>query len=169
MAVFELAIPTVLAHEGGYTLDQGGATNYGISAHWLMTTRDWRQYDLDGDGTLGPSDMRALTKTQAIALYRQFWWTTYMGFMASQAVATKLFDTDVNMGMGEGTKLLQQAVGVAPDGVFGPATLGAVNKMDEQVVLTKYRALEADHYRAIVAARPTDAVDLKGWLNRANS
>jgi lysozyme family protein len=169
VADFYQAIPNLLSHEGGFVIDDGGPTNWGISAKWLRTKPDWRRYDLDGDGILGESDMRALTRDQAIDLYKRYWWSPLFDQIHSQDLATKLLDTEVNMGAGEGVRLLQAALAVAEDGCLGPATIAALNASNATATLAKFRDLQAQHYEAIVRAHPADARYERGWINRAES
>lgn len=150
MARFEDAIGQVLSDEGGYVnnaADPGGETKYGISK---------RRY---------PNvDIRDLTVQQAEDLYRRDFWK--FDGITSQAVATKLFDSYVNM---EHTaiKLAQEVVNAIPDGVYGPKTEAAINAMDPVQFLNRYRVFLVQHYEDIVTNNPAEAVFLKGWLKRA--
>jgi lysozyme family protein len=162
MALFDLAIPIVLQHEGGYVHDPddaGGETNFGICR---------RSY---------PNlDLAHLTRAGAAAIYhRDFWTPLQLDHVRDQQVATKLLDTAVLIGRLPAIKFLQRAVqnaggGIVPvDGHIGPATLKAVNDSSPLVLLQEYRHLLATFYEGLVQDTPTSEKFLKGWLARANA
>lgn len=150
MAEFELAIPTVLANEGGYVNDPndpGGETKYGIDKESYPNV-----------------DIKNLTMAQATAIYlRDFW--KFDGLL-NQDVANKLFDSYVNM-KHAAIKVAQQVVGTTADGAYGPNTEHLINAMDSGFFLSKFRAALASHYQEIVATHPSEAKFLNGWLRRA--
>jgi lysozyme family protein len=79
MAKFEIEIPRVLAHEGGYVnhpSDPGGETNRGITDR--LDGKIDGLVDLDGDGD-GDVDIRGLTEDQAKEVYRQRFWNRMNG------------------------------------------------------------------------------------------
>lgn len=150
MADFNLAIPVVLKNEGGYVnnpSDPGGETKYGISK-----------------ASYPYVDIANLTVGQATAIYMKDFWL--FGGIVNQAVATKLFDSYVNM-RHAAIKIAQQVAGVVVDGGYGPHTEAAINAMDPFVFLSNFRAGLAYHYRAIAAANQAEAKFLKDWLERA--
>jgi lysozyme family protein len=156
MADFNIAIETVLANEGSTLvddpLDPGGLSRWGISH---------RSYPL--------VDIRNLTEDQAKQIYlRDFW--KYEDVI-DQRVATKLLDSAVNLGEHAATFLLQEIVlqVVKPDGLIGPVTIDAVNRMDANALLTLYKTKLVAHYEAIAIANPTQEKFLKGWTTRAQS
>jgi lysozyme family protein len=154
MALFELAIPIVLRHEGGYVNDPndaGGETNFGISK---------RSYP--------DVDIKNLTVADASAIYFRDWWTKYnYGAIIPQAVASKVFDTSVNLGPSRAHKMLQEAAGATADGVLGPATLAVVNMMNSLTILFTFQNLQASYYRNLVLVDPTLQKFLAGWIARA--
>lgn len=161
MSTFELAIPTILRHEGGLadnSADPGGITNFGISLRWLRSIRP----------TATAQDIIQMTRDGATVLYRQYWWDAYQyGRIEAQAVATKLFDASVNMGASRAHKLAQIVVGVTVDGILGPKSFGEINAMPSLKFLVAYQEQMAQFYRGLVEANPGNQVFLKGWLNRA--
>ena len=153
MASFELAIPVTLAWEGGYSCDPsdpGGETNFGISK---------RSYP--------DVDIRNLTREEACAIYRRDFWS-YDG-IESQAIATKLFDTGVNLGTHRAVSYMQTIVGVPADGKYGPLTQGGINGTEESATLTAFRRRLVEYYQTLVQQRPASQKFLAGWLRRANS
>jgi lysozyme family protein len=158
MASFDLAIATVLDHEGGYTFnpaDPGGETNFGISKKAYPNL-----------------DIKNLTEDQAKEIYRRDYWR-YDGIQ-NQDVATKVFDMAVNMGPPTAHRLLQMALnalghGVTVDGVFGPQTLSATNGVDPGGLLQELRAQAAVRYADIVLGNPSERTFLLGWMRRAAS
>jgi lysozyme family protein len=151
MAQFENAIGRVLENEGGYCNDPddpGGETNFGICK---------RSY---------PNlDIKNLTKDDAIAVYRRDFWR-FSG-INDQQVATKVFDTYVNM-RHDAIKLAQEILGITQDGLYGRNTEYTLNQQDPQVFLRLYRARLVKHYELIVQAHPEEAKFLEGWKRRAN-
>ena len=158
MATFDKAIGAVLEHEGGYTFDPndpGGETKYGISRK-----------------TYPNLDIKALTLDQAKAIYKRDYWI--YSRIQDQDVATKVFDMAVNLGPPAAHRLLQTALlalgeTVAVDGVFGPQTLAATNRVNPEQLLQELRARAAVYYAQTVVANPPEQKFLLGWMRRAVS
>jgi lysozyme family protein len=174
MSTFNLAIGTVLRREGGFVNnvnDAGGATNFGVSLRWLKTQGLIPEIELmeNHPGTNTPlEDVKNMTAADASDFYQKYWWLPAYEEITAQALATKVFDTAVNMGAGRAARLLQQAAGVGVvDGVLGPKTLATVNGASALGVYTTFQTLQAQFYRNIVLAHPSEAGFLNGWLNRA--
>lgn len=161
MAIFDEAIPYVLANEGGLVIDSadpGGLTNFGISARSYPTL-----------------DIRNLTREQATGIYHRDFWM--FDDLKSQRIATKVFDSYVNMGR-NAICILQlslaslQAGPIVPDGVFGSQTIEHVNAADEDALMAEYKARLAlaycnDVVDSIVSTVPNKRKFLLGWLRRA--
>ena len=89
-------------------------------------------------------------------------------------IAMRVMDAEVNEGAGVGVKLLQQACNraigapiVVTDGLWGPATVQAVNDQDAASLIAFFKAARVDRYKAIATANPAEAVNLRGWIARA--
>ena len=174
MAKFEDSIDIVLQNEGEKFTDipgdPGGATKWGITLKAAQSNGFCQNVD----------ELQAITRDQAADFYQKYYWSSYYDDIYSQAVATKVFDTGVNVGPGTAVKYLQRAINavnegtaVEPltvDGGIGPNTLAATNAADPDALLTQYRALQSQHYQDWVAADPESRTKfLKGLLNRVNS
>ncbi len=169
MSTFELSIPTILRHEGGLVNnpnDPGGITNHGVSLRWLKSKG--LAGDIDHDGDVDAADIKLMTVDQASEFYRTFWWNAYSyGTINAQLVATKVFDTAVNMGPKRAHIFAQSIVGVPRDGVLGPKSFAEINACPSLKFLTAFQNLQAQFYRTLVATNPARQEFLKGWLNRA--
>jgi lysozyme family protein len=122
---FELCLKKMLAHEGGYVnhpQDPGGMTNLGVTKRvW----EEWVGHDVD------EKQMRALTPETVAPLYKRKYWDAVRADELVAGVDYCVFDVAVNSGPGRAIKFLQSSVGTTPDGGFGPATLAAVKKAEE--------------------------------------
>lgn len=169
MALFELAIPTVLRHEGGLVNDPddaGGATNYGVSLRWLKSKG--LLGDLDHDGDVDQNDIKIMTREDATAFYHKFWWDAYhYDRFNAQSVATKVFDMSVNLGAPRAHRIVQAALGLAQDGILGSKSYGEANAVPSLTLLTNLQSRQAAFYRGLVIADPVRQKYLAGWLNRA--
>ena len=156
MADFSKAIGFVLANEGGYAnnpSDPGGETNFGISK---------RAYPY--------LDIKNLTRDDAITIYERDYWK-FRG-LASQRIATKVFDEFVNSGL-HAIRVAQLALGylqagpIVADGKYGPRTEESLNAVDEDKFMDEYKARLAKMYCDDGIANPGESGDLLGWLRRA--
>lgn len=121
---FEMVLPEVLKHEGGFVdhpRDPGGATNKGIT---IATFRAF----VDPDGSV--ADLRALTTAQAGIVYKAQYWDKVKGDDLPSGLDYAVFDFAVNSGPSRAAKYLQRIVGVAQDGAIGAHTLAAVSRLD---------------------------------------
>lgn len=184
---FERAVRRVLRLEGGFVndpVDQGGATKYGISLRFLVTAGQIdidedgvADFDLDMDGDIDVADIRALAPIDAKILYFRCFWTPLRCEELPLPIGEAVFDQGVNGGNRAAITLLQRAINsvadaaIRIDGAIGPVTLSALNRAiafaGTGAVIAAYRKAAADRYRAIVAANPSQARFLKGWLRRA--
>ena len=165
-------IDDILKREGGYVWhrnDRGGPTNFGVT---LATLRRWRS-----DLTLTAADVKALTRDEAREIYRQDYFSGPGIDRLPQSLQPQLFDMAVNHGPAKAVELLQETVVdlgpsyIAVDGVVGPNTIRACRRAvkfhGSNAVNNALARRRVRFYEAIVHARPSQRVFLKGWLRRA--
>lgn len=150
--LFLRCVNRVLSHEGGYSdhpSDPGGKTMFGI------TERVARKNGYTGD-------MRFLPREEAVKIYEAEYWTPIRGDEVPPGIAFTLFDCAVNSGPPLSIKLLQTALGVTVDGVFGPKTLAALTEKEPLPFgLALIRARQE-----FQMSLPTWPVFGKGWTRR---
>lgn len=148
---FTLIVNHVLKSEGGYVdhpNDPGGETHFGISK---------RSYpDLD---------IRALTRAEAIEIYKRDYWCAYQCEALPPPVAAFVFDALVQHRPKTATTMLQHALGVRADGHIGPRTLAAAHGADLAKLLPELVAQRTDLYAAL-ASQPSRAMFKTGWFRR---
>lgn len=173
MSNFNDAIPTVLRHEGKFennSADPGGVTNYGISLRWLKSQGLFDELVIEeGDKTQDEVQViKNMTVAEASGFFKAWWWDKYQyGNFNAQNLATKIFDTSVNLGPPRTHRMLQVILGVVPDGVLGPKSFAEANAMSPSVLVVKFQTAQAQFYRDLVARNPKLEEFLAGWLNRA--
>lgn len=115
----------IIATEGGYVdhpRDPGGATNMGITHKTLAA---WRGVAVTKD------DVRALTRAEALEIYRAQYWNTVRGDDLPAGLDYAVFDYAVNSGPARATKDLQRVLGVPADGIIGAITLEAIRRAND--------------------------------------
>ena len=160
---FRLALQHVLSSEGGFVnhpSDPGGMTNLGVTAR---TWEDWVGH------VPSEKEMRELTPDKVAPLYRRKYWDAIKGDDLPAGVDYCVFDCAVNSGPGRAAKILQEIIGVKPDGGIGPITLAAVRarcvtKEDTKVLITEYVDKRLQFWQGLT----TFATFGKGWTRRGN-
>ena len=145
---FEKAFAKLIGHEGGYVnnpRDPGGETKFGISK---------RAYP-----ALNIAD---LTLDDAKAIYRRDYWNRAQCDRLHPDVAFQVFDGAVNSGIGNSIRWMQEAAGVAVDGIVGPLTLRKVGDMDTAIVIARYNGVRLK----FMASLSTWDVFGRGWARR---
>lgn len=165
MAAFEPAIEHVLVDEGGAFTDGTATpivgrvprgdppTRWGVTLPLLNALRS---------GSTA-ADVAALSREDAIGIYRQVWWDHYgYGRIVDQQVATKVFDLAVNVGAEHEHRHLQRALQACgytslPDtGFFGPLTLKATNECEPRELLLELGRQQTAHYDEWIAKDPAE-------------
>lgn len=143
---FSRAVEFVLEEEGGFVddpQDPGGATNWGISQ---------RAYP--------EINIKALSRDKAIAIYQRDYWD-HLPTLPGR-LQFLVFDFAVNAGISRAIKTLQSAIGVNPDGEFGPISRSALRKIPEITACTLYTAERCYAYGHF-AGFPRFG---RGWMRR---
>jgi lysozyme family protein len=146
----------MLKSEGGFVnhpSDPGGMTNLGVTK---ATWENWVGRESD------EAEMRGLTPEKVEPLYKKKYWDAVRGDELPMGLDYLMFDFAVNAGAGRAIKTLQTAVGVTPDGGFGPMTMAAVQAVDPVDLIERFSQAKEDFYRSLT----TFATFGKGWLNR---
>ena len=160
-ATRDAAIAKVLEREGGYVVDQGGPTNWGITLPFYK--------DLTGK-SLTATQLKALPAQEAVQIYALYFDRVGLSRLDNADLADLLFDFCVNAGESRAVKELQGVVGAVADGKLGPATLAAVKAKGERTV---YYALLQRRFRfwaSLARANPQKYWDdLPGWVNRGSA
>jgi lysozyme family protein len=164
MADFKTAFLFTLQHEdstrsGKVTVDAGGRTRFGIAEKFHP--------DLTEEFFTGPAE-DALAEAEKIE-EREYWDRMRLGEVESQNVANKLFDMGVNMGVRQASVYAQRAAHVVEDGAIGVKTLAAINAANPTAYYQALCELSATHYRHVAAVNPAEAVNLAGWMKRAEA
>lgn len=150
------AFALMLKSEGGFVnhpSDPGGMTNLGVTK---ATWENWVGRESD------EAEMRGLTPEKVEPLYKKKYWDAVRADELPVGLDYLMFDFGVNAGPGRAIKVMQSAVGVTPDGGFGPLTLAAVQAIDPVELIEKFSQAKEDFYRSL----GTFATFGKGWLNR---
>ena len=150
------AFDLMLKSEGGYVhhpSDPGGRTNLGV------TQATWENWVGRGSDE---AEMRGLTPEKVEPMYKKKFWDAVRGDELPMGLDYLMFDFAVNAGAGRAIKTLQTAVGVTPDGGFGPMTMAAVQAVDPNELIERFSQAKEDFYRSLT----TFATFGKGWLNR---
>jgi len=162
MAQFGIAIAHTLKHEGGYNdiaEDKGGATNFGISL---------RFYQNNINSNANNDVIKNLTEEEACKIYKKFFWDfNNLDAILNQQIASKLFDSCVNMGNQQAIKLSQRVCNIKDDGFCGKITIENINKQNTNDFINKYIGLQENFYLDLIKNNPSQEKFKNGWLNRA--
>ena len=160
---FQKIFAYLLKVEGGYSndkYDSGGKTKYGI------IEIEARKYGYKGD-------MRDLDIPFARSIYdKKYYRGNRLNEINDDRISLSICDWIVNSGSW-GAKKAQYALNLLGnnltiDGKIGNKTIEALNNVNSDKFLEVYHDLQRKFYRSIVAAKPTQRVFLKGWLNRVD-
>lgn len=144
MADFDIAANLVLKQEGGYVNnpdDPGGETNYGISKR-----------------TYPGISISTLTPDSAKSIYRSDYWSTFW-LDLPQELANLMLSLSVNVGKVGAISIAQKALGIPPDGKWGPLTQGIAQKTPQAAILIGNQAIR--YYISLDKAE-----FLSGWITR---
>lgn len=158
---FERSLAFVLKWEGGYVDDpddSGGATNRGITQATYDRFRSRHARD--------PQPVISIPTFEVEEIYRVDYWLPSKAPRMEWPLCLAHFDGAVNCGLNAAAKMLQRALGVEPDGVVGPVTLGAVRARAADALAAAVCTERSRYYDGIVARRPTQRKFLQGWMNR---
>lgn len=166
----------IVAREGGYVNDPhdpGGATNHGVTIGTLRRLG----LDLTGDGIIGSSDVRALTRDQAVEIFIDHYWRRPGLDRLPEDLQPGVFDMYVNAGS-NAVKILQRLLTrlgrpCVDDGIVGPRTVAAAFGAG-QGLAEAYALARRDYYYALADARPASRIYARrrdggkgGWITRA--
>lgn len=147
---FDQAFDVLMQREGGYTVDSGGPTMYGVTEAVARA-----------NGYTG--DMRDLPLPFAKHIAWESYWLTAHCDQAPDACRYDLFDAAYNQGPVTAVRLLQEAIGgITVDGDFGPLTMRAASKMDPQLLSKRFNAHRILSYTGDAGF----SIDGRGWMNR---
>ena len=170
----------IVAREGGYVNDPddpGGATNFGVTIGTMQSLG----MDLNRDGRIDATDVRALTRAQAEQVFVEHYFRKPRLAELPEPLQASVFDMYVNAG-GNAVKILQRLVSrmgfrTADDGVIGPMTISAVREAAEAApdhLVDAYGIARRNYYYALADQRPASrkyarskAGGKGGWITRA--
>lgn len=150
----------------GARMDRGGLTAYGITEGTLR--------DAHSAGIVGHGDITRLSRDEATEIYRIMYWVGSRSDRMEFPLCLAHFDTAVNCGVVSAGKILQRAIrelggSVGIDGIVGPETMGAIQKLDIHRLTASQCQMRAAFYRGLVAKNEGQGVFLKNWLQRTAS
>jgi lysozyme family protein len=155
---FPQCFALVLKNEGGYVdnpKDPGGATNLGCTK---ATWESWVGHPVTKD------DIRALTPSDVMPLYKAKYWDTIKGDYLPEGVDYAVFDFAINSGPSRAAKALQSVLSTNPDGQIGPATLRALEAANPREVATAV----CEARIAFLQSLSTYGTFGKGWSRRVS-
>lgn len=135
--------------------DHGGRTSRGI------IQREWDAWRQTHPGL--PDDVWQAPDAEIDDIYKAQYWNPYCDALPG-GVDLFFFDTCVNAGRQQAVKLLQRALGVTADGMFGIATRAAVAAATPATLVHAFAERRRDFYRAL---RQFPRYG-RGWIGRTN-
>lgn len=168
MAKIEPLAKFIFSYEGGFvndSRDSGGATNCGVT----IATWKAQGYDKDGDGDVDVADLKLITKEDATTILRKNYWNRWKADeIEDQGIANILVDWLWASGKSAIT-IPQQMLGVKVDGIVGPKTIYALNRLLPEYFFKKLKDRRQQYIYNVVKASPAKRCFLKGWVRRNNA
>ncbi len=170
----------IVAREGGFINDPddpGGATKFGVTIHTMRRLG----LDLTRDGVVDVSDVRALTREDAIRIFIDHYYHQPGIARLPGALQASVFDMYVNAGA-NAVKILQRLLRemgqeVDVDGLIGPQTVTAAEAATRAApdhIADAYGIARRNYYFRLADGRPasrkftrTRAGGKGGWIRRA--
>ncbi|RGP37752.1 holin-associated N-acetylmuramidase [Pseudotabrizicola alkalilacus] len=170
----------IVAREGGYVNDRddpGGATNHGVTIGTLRRLG----LDVNRDGRINVTDVRALSRAQAVEIYLDHYHKRPGIAALPEVLQASVFDMYVNAGS-NAVKILQRLITdmgfpCTPDGVIGPQTIRAAQLAFEAApnhLADAYGIARRNYYYGLADARPQSRKFARrqdggkgGWITRA--
>lgn len=170
----------IVVREGGYVNDPddpGGATNFGVTIQTMRALG----LDLDGDGDVDVADVRTLSRTHAVDIFVEHYFTRPRIVRLPEVLQASVFDMYVNSGS-NAVKILQRllrdmGLDIAVDGVIGPQTTRAAHAALQQApshLADAYGIARRNYYYRIADRRPASRKYARrrdggkgGWIKRA--
>jgi lysozyme family protein len=161
MSFFDTCFDRLIKAEGEFTDDErdsGNWTGGRVGVGTLLGTK----YGIAAN-TYPDLDIRNLTLDQAKAIYYRDWWLKAGADFLPQDMVFQLWQFAINAGMPNAIRVLQRALGVAADGVVGPVTISAVQKIDKKDLPLRFIAYALKHYTSLTKFSTYG----RGWTNRS--
>jgi lysozyme family protein len=175
---FDRSLAWMLKAEGGYYDGLGkGDPNPTMCGITQRTYDRWRKAS-----GMSTKKVREIGMDEIASIYRTLYWTKGKCdrlAQKSEIIACIHFDACVNHGVASpnnnkssgAIELLQRALGVEDDGVWGPKTWSAFIELladdGEDAVADRYLRAREAQYRYLAERAPnTLGPNLRGWLNR---
>jgi lysozyme family protein len=162
-AAYTVALKFTLQEEGGYSNnpeDPGGATMKGVTQAVYDKYRQSKNLDTQ--------DVRDISDEEVSDIYyNEYWLPSHCDDLPIKLSICQ-FDTAVNTGIEESIKILQRAIDVKDDGIFGPHTKAAANQPPEDALVDEYIDARRDFYTSLAQEKPHLAEFLHGWLKRCD-
>ena len=155
---FKECLNLVLKSEGGFVndpRDSGGMTNLGITQKSL---EEWLGHDVD------EKFMRNLTPEMAAPFYEQKYWRSCYGEVLPRGLDYLCFSFGINAGCGRSVKLLQQSIGVIPDGIVGPRVMQKLRESNIADIIKGFSECRRNYYKSLKSF----PVFGKGWASRTD-
>lgn len=160
---FESAFARVIGHEGKFqkdTSDRGNWTSGKVGVGELKGTN----FGISSM-TYPELDIENLSVEEAKAIYYKDWWVVLGLDKFPSASRFQLFDSAINHGMHNTTRMLQRSVSVKDDGKIGPITMKAVQASDLNDLLMGFLAERLDFMTNV----STWGSYGKGWARRIST
>lgn len=160
MTFFDTCFDRLILAEGGFSddpQDPGNWTGGRVGVGRLVGTK----YGIAAN-TYPDLDIRNLSLEKAKEIYYRDWWQKAGADFLPQDMIFQLWQFAVNAGMGNGIRVLQRAAGVTADGVVGPITISAIQKMDKKDLPLRFIAFALKHYTSLNKFSNSG----RGWTNR---
>lgn len=173
------AIEFVLKNEGGFTIDNGGPTNFGITAKYLTKKGLVKTYDRNRNGIIDADDMRNFTREDAIKEYTIMFLENKYNLINDIDVVTRIFDCAVNCGDRRAVLLSQQAYNQCVpynhldcDGILGNLTSKSINEYciaGKSIFIYSFKEKRIEFYKRLAKINPIIyGPSLNGWITRAS-
>ena len=169
MGCFERAHAFVARMEGGFVddpADPGGTTNYGVSLR-LLKAQGLEVGDIDADGDIAADANRSPHSAPAAGVRLHTFWSVVPADAVAAPPALAVYDTAVNMGVGQAKRLTQKALFIEADGRWGPLTWAAIKSCsDPKAAALAMVERRRERYAALVRNNTALEKFSRGWENR---